>query len=89
MYGLRPGLSGFETMCMVKAYEQYIKAYYSINDRNSSTCTNPFKVGETDMVWLQCLAVLVASPQNFFTSGRGLKMVHRVVSERLLAGSSS
>ena len=41
------------------------------------------------MVWLHCLAVLIASPQNFFVSGRDLKMVHKVVSECVFAGLSS
>ena len=38
------------------------------------------------MVWLHCLAVLIASPQNFFVSDRDLKIVHKVVSECALAG---
>ena len=66
---LSPSLSGFVTMCMVRMHISTcsIQSYRSINDRMS--CANPFKVGEAAMVWLHCLAVLVASPHNFFASG--------------------
>ena len=66
---LSPSLSGFVTMCMVRMHISTcsIQSYRSINDRMS--CANPFKVGEATMVWLHCLAVLVASPHNFFASG--------------------
>ena len=52
---LSPSLSEFVTMCMVR--------------KHISTVHKVTAVGEATMVWLHCLAVLVASPHNFFASG--------------------
>ena len=57
------GLSGNVTMCMVR---KHISTVYKVTDRRKSLQSR----GIRDVVWLYCLAVLIASPQNFFASGK-------------------
>ena len=77
------GLSGFVTMCMVR---EHISTVYKVT---ASMTEELYKSLQNRRINTGCTARPFSSPQNFFVSGRDLKMVHKVVSECLLAGLSS